>query len=34
MLYDVTIDGKNYRLDLNRADGTLVVPSRWQGSGS
>ena len=21
MLYDVTIDGKNYRLDLNRADG-------------
>ena len=21
MLYDITIDGKNYRLDLNRADG-------------
>ena len=21
MLYDVTIDGKNYRLDLNRAEG-------------
>src|ERR1700674_3606958 len=21
MLYDVTIDGKNYRLELNRADG-------------
>ncbi|MGA9304694.1 MAG: hypothetical protein WBW31_04740, partial [Candidatus Sulfotelmatobacter sp.] len=22
MLYDVTIDGKNYRLDLDRADGS------------
>ena len=24
MIYDVTIDGKKYRLELNRADG------RWQ----